>query len=378
MNVTVLALGLYRSSGGPAKSVKAFAAALDAHPVSWVDPIQYAREPLVWERTTVVRGRWMPPLRQLLVPRADDAQAAERLVAASSLVSCHSFWRWHTIWLARVAERHRVPYWFVPHGSLDPFVFSSGRLAKQWFLAEARPFLSNAAAVVCATRREYEKLAPLVPTAQPIVLPWPLDDDDFRLRDPVARLAERRSLGIPEEAFCLLFFGRLDPMKRPLETIDAVAAAGIDDVHLIMMGNEFGVSRTACVERARQLGIERRVHVVGPRYGAEKHACVNAADAFISLSHRENFNYTAAECMAAGLPVILSPGNDLAGDLDGTECGALLDTTGNAPQAIADLCRMSSATRQRLGSNGRRWAEDNLRHSMFHERLREHALRIAR
>lgn len=376
MTATILTLGLYRSSGGPSKSIRAFAAALEASVISWVDPIQYKHEQLVWENSTIVRGQSAPILRHLLVPQRLDVREAERLVASSEIVSCHSFWRWHNVWLASIAKRHRTPYWFVPHGSLDPYVFSSERVAKRLFLATARPFLANAAAVVCATRREYEKLAPFVPAAEPIVLPWPLDDSDFRPRDAERRSDMRRRLGIPEDAFCLLSFGRLAPMKQPLETIDAVAEAGQPDVHLIVMGNEFGVTIDECERRAAQRGLRGRVHVVGAKYGEEKNALIDAADAYISLSHRENFNFTAAECLAAGLPVILSPGNDLAGELDGVECGVMLAAVADAPGAIDRLCRIGMAERERLGENGRRWAESHLRAGVFRESIRVSAAAV--
>jgi glycosyltransferase involved in cell wall biosynthesis len=278
------------------------------------------------------------------MPQPADAREAERLIALSEMVSCHSFWRWHNVWLARVAKRHRLPYWFVPHGGLDPYVFSSGRLAKRMFIEAAKPFFDNA---------------------------------DFHRCDPAARTAVRRGLGIPEEAFCLLSFGRLDPMKRPLETIDAVAEVGLPDVHLIVMGNESGVSIVECEQRADKRGLRGRVHVVGAKYGADKTAHLDAADAYISLSHRENFNFTAAECLAAGLPVILSPGNDLAGELAAVDCGVMLEAVSDAPGGIDRLSRIGMAQRERLGENGRRWAEANLRAAVFRERIRSHAAAVA-
>lgn len=378
MQASLLALGLYRSSGGPSKSVAAFQRALSAKVVSWVDPIQYGHEPLVWEHSTVVRGRRLPILRQLLVPRSDDARAAEAVMRASDFVSCHSFWRWHNMWLAHVAAKYSIPYWFVPHGGLDPYVFRSGQAGKRLFMAAARPFLENAAAVVCATRREYEKVFRYCPRAKPIILPWPLDNADFRRRDTGAGLRLRHTLGIPEHAFCLLYFGRLDPMKQPLETIDAVAEAGVPDIHLIMMGNEYGVTVDQCKERARQRGLGSRTHVIGGRYGAEKEAVIDAADAYISLSHRENFNFTAAESLAAGLPVILSPGNDLAGELAGVDCGVMLRSLEEAPSALSYMHQSGSGHRHQMGCNGRLWAETHLRAELFEQRIREHAATLAK
>jgi glycosyltransferase involved in cell wall biosynthesis len=371
MRATVLSLGLYRGSGGPSKSIKAFADALDARVISWVDSTQYAREQLIWAQSTVVRGSRLPVLRQLLVPaRRDDLAAAERLVAQSEIVSCHSFWRWHVPWLHRVAKRHRVPYWFVPHGILDPYAFESERLFKRAFLSScARGFLEDAAAVVCSATREYEKLRDIVPNAPPAIIHWPLADDDFRERSPTARHECRRALGISEEAFCLLAFGRLDPMKQPLETIDAVAEGGGQTTHLIVMGNEFGVSRAACLQRAADRGLAERVHVVGPQYGEERLPYLDACDAYISLSHRENFNFTAMECLASGIPVILSAGNDIVGDIAEVGCGWMMPVGGRAAHAIEAARTAPRDSLHKMGAAGRAWARRHLTFSRFREQV---------
>lgn len=377
MNTTVLALGLYPSSGGPSKSVRSFANALDARIVSWVDPLQIEREQLIWKDSLLVHGSRLPILRQLLIPQSGDLIAAERLVAESDLVSCHSFWRWHCVWLQQVARKHGVPYWFVPHGILDPYVFTTDRIAKRAFLAMGgMRFLRNASAVVCATRREFEKFAHFVPRIPHAVIPWPLHDSDFRECDETQRAKTRDGLGIPPEATCLLYFGRLHPMKRPLETIEAVARSKAS-VHLVIMGNPFGVTPDDCRRRAQALGITKRVHVVGAVFGHDKHRYLDAADAYISLSHRENFNFTAAECMASGLPVILSPGNDLAGELADVECGWMLSHADQPEAAIEAAAATTSALRRALGNNGRKWCERNLREQVFEARIREFATTIA-
>lgn len=376
MKTALLALGLYPSSGGPSKSVRAFADALDASVISWVDPVHLGRERLIWDESLVVYGSRWPLLRQLLVPETADLAAAERLVAESDLVSCHSFWRWHCIWLQQMARKHGVPYWFVPHGILDPYVFTTDRIAKRMFMAMGgRRFLEDAAAVVCATRREYEKLAKFFPNKPHIVVPWPLHERDFRERSEAARTETREALGIASDSFCLLYFGRLDPMKRPLETIDAVARAR-EPVHLVMVGNEFGVSVAECRRRAQAHGIADRVHVVGPAYGDDRHRFLDACDAYISLSHRENFNFTAAECLASGLPVILSEGNDLAWDLADAACGWML-REGDSPEAAIDsAARTDPRTLRSLGRAGRLWCERHLRHDVFRDRVRAFAATV--
>lgn len=377
VKATILTLGLYRGSGGPSKSIKAFADALNAQVISWVDPVQERSEQLIWSRTTVVHGSRLPGLRRVLFPVRDAGlAAAERLIAESDVVSCHSFWRWHIPWLHRISRKHGVPYWFVPHGILDPYALDSERLFKRAFLSTfARRFLEDAAAVVCSATREYEKLRSIVRDAPPAIIYWPLADEDFREPSATARLECRRSLCIPDDAFCLLLFGRLDPMKRPLETIDAVAEAACDKTHLIVMGNEFGVSGAECQRRAVNRGLAGRVHVVGAKYGADRLPYFDACDAYISLSHRENFNYSAMECVASGIPVILSAGNDIAADISVAGCGWMIPAGGRAADAIEAAKSTPREALAAMGADGRDWARQHLTATKFREHIFQLALR---
>ncbi len=374
MNTTILTLGLYRSSGGPSKSVSSFREALDARVISWVDPVQYDSEQLVWKKSVIVRGRsgWLS--RRLLIPRADDLAAAEELLKQSNLVSCHSFWRWHNIWLRGKARKHSIPFWFVPHGILDPYVFTKDRVTKRLFLAlGGQAFLNDASAVVCATRREYEKLATFLPRVPYAIIPWPLEECDFRTRSEPLRAATRAKLGIPDNAVVLLYIGRLHPMKRPLETIDTVARCRDSRCHLILVGNECGVSVDDCRSRARAAGVEDRVHVVGPAYGADKLAYLDASDVYVSLSHRENFNFTAAESMASELPVVLSAGNDLASELSTVQCGWMVPAALAPETAIDAAIAAGEAQRSEYGRAGKAWASKHLRREVFDARVRAFA-----
>lgn len=379
MKSSILALGLYKGSGGPAKSVRSMARALNAKVISWVDPLQVANENLIWDDTLEVIGSRKLLLRQLLYASVSDTEAAESLFESSNLVSCHSFWRWHNLWLAKMSGKHGIPYWFVPHGGLDPFVFENQKLVKWSFLRlGGRRFIENASCVIFTANAERDKALRVCQPKRSEVIYWPLSDEDFSVeRSLVCRTEVRELLGIPSGARCLLFLGRLHPMKRPLETIEAIATSGTD-VHLILVGNEFGVSIQDCERKADELKVGNRVHVIGAVYGSEKEKYFSAADAYISLSRRENFNFTAAEAMAAGLPLILSPGNDLGGEIADSDCGWILpDESGESANAcIRRLCEIGNERLHEMGDNGRAWASDNLRFDRFRERIKQLALEI--
>jgi glycosyltransferase involved in cell wall biosynthesis len=376
VKIAIVAPACFASTGGPAKSIAAFRRALDARVIAWMDAAAGDREALVVPADAAVRSTTIPGLRTLLYPVAADAQAAAGIVRDSDLVSCHLFWRWYCPWTCAEAGKARVPYWLVPHGGLDPYVFRTNGWAKRMFAATvARPFLASASGVVCSTTREYEKACRHLPSAIPYVLHWPLEPDDFRSREEARRQAARERLGIPEEAFCLVYLGRLHPMKRPLETIEAVARCNRRDVHLLIVGNEYGVSTSDCQAAADRFGIRDRVHVAGAAYGSAKHDFLDAADCFISLSHRENFNFAAAEAIASGLPVILSPGNDLGPELAGVDCGWMLPRVELAAEAISTAAATPRPVMREMGDRGRDWAEQNLQFETFRTRLRACAAR---
>lgn len=380
MKTAILALGLYKTSGGVNKSVRAFQKSIDAQVISWVDPLKIEHDPLIWDESIVVRGSRLPIFRNLLYPAYREVVKAKSIVAQSDLISCHSFWRWHNLWLRRVSKSLRVPYWFVPHGGLDPYVFQDGGQTKELFLRlGGTQFIREAACVVFSTRRERDKAAPWCPARRAEVIYWPLEDRDFAVvRTKPTGWSVRKKYGIPYDHRCLLYFGRLHPMKRPLETIDALAAANCADVHLLLVGNEYGISQSACQEHANIRGVADRVHLAGPVYGAAVTDYLSAADAYISLSWRENFNFTAAESMAAGLPVILSPGNDLTAELEGVTCGWMLkdDRIETAAQAIREAATLSEPALEDLGAKGSQWAREELSFETFQGRVQQLARTI--
>jgi glycosyltransferase involved in cell wall biosynthesis len=148
-------------------------------------------------------------------------------------------------------------------------------------------------------------------------------------------------------------------------------------VHLVLVGSEDGVTFDECRSAAAHDGLHNRVHVVGPAYGDHKRGFLDASDVYLSLSHRENFNYTAAEAMAAGLPVILSAGNDLAAEVADAGCGWMLSESCDPAAAIAEAAAIDDASRVEMGHRARAWATEHLRFEDFATRVRRFVDEIA-
>src|SRR5436309_1177735 len=62
------------------------------------------------------------------------AALAAELVAKADIVHTHAMWEDVQYQAARAARRRGVPYVMTPHGMLDPWNMSSGRLVKRLYL----------------------------------------------------------------------------------------------------------------------------------------------------------------------------------------------------------------------------------------------------
>jgi glycosyltransferase involved in cell wall biosynthesis len=306
------------------------------------------------------------------------ARQADAAVARADLLIVHSLFRGHAPWAQAWARRHGRRYWAVPHGCLDPWSLSHrGLLKRLWLEAYGRSYLADAERVLISSRRSLEKSLPWIPAERSTVVHWPVDLPTLAAKD-AARGRFRQRCGVPEAARQLLFLGRLHAIKRPIETLRAFAAAvqagSHENCHLVMAGMDGDLTQ-ATVQAAVPAGVRDRVHLVGPLMGGAVADAMLASDGFISLSFQENFGYAAAEALAYGLPVILSPGHDLAHEMPARDgrfaCGWLLGNNAEATAvaAIREFVAAPDATLAAAGAVGRAWVGEILSRDQFHDRL---------
>lgn len=360
--------------GGIYRSVCNFSRALDGRILSFDDG--RADRPRGDDERPTVRIACRPRLfnRGCHVVTPGMRAEAEARVAGADLLVVHSLFRGHAPWAARWARDHGRPYWSVVEGVLDPWALRRHALAKRlWLARHGRAFFAGATTIF-ATARERQKAALHLGGGRSEVIHWPVPLPALAGRE-ATRGAFRAAHGIPESARVLLFAGRIHPLKRPVETVDAFVRAERPDVHLVVAGMEEGI--TAAELEARVPAAARgRVHVVGPLAAAGLAAAMQASDGFISLSHRENFGYSFAEALAFGLPTIVSAGHDLAHDLIGAggtfPCGWLLDgdVVGRAVEAIRAWSAAPAADLAAMGAAGRVWVGEELAFERFRDRLR--------
>ena len=133
-----------------------------------------------------------------------------------------------------------------------------------------------------------------------------VDTDRFVPPGEGERAAARAAMGCDAQDRLILCVANLFPFKGHLDLVRAFARLepATREVRLTLVGRDEGVA-VDIARLAHTLGVDQRVHVVGPT--AEVERWYAAADVLAHPSHEEGFSNTILEAMSSGLPVVACP-----------------------------------------------------------------------
>jgi glycosyltransferase involved in cell wall biosynthesis len=197
-----------------------------------------------------------------------------------------------------------IPYYVEPLGMTRPI--DRGFLLKKIWRRLAADYLGHASHWIATSELECEDLrAEGIPSAKVLLRFNGIDRETFKRLPPFG--AFRKSAGIANDERLILFLGRLIPRKGADLLLDALPQIGDDRAKLVIAGPEGESGYVAFLrDRARALGVTKRVLFPGPLYeDSQKEAYVDAT-VFALPSRYENFGNTAAEAIACDTPVIVS------------------------------------------------------------------------
>lgn len=235
----------------------------------------------------------------------------ELATISADLFHIHGLFSHVTMAGAASAVKRRIPYIVRPAGGLNPHSLSAGQSSGKALLFRLweRRLYEKAAAIHVTSHREGAVIRKLFPTARIVLAPHgvvvPSQDEIDRSRWLLARhypWAERRFV---------LFLSRLHQKKNPLRLIQAFHRIAEDDpsLDLVMAGSDAG-ELAACQREAHCLAIDKRVHFPGFLSGDLKTGAFASAALFALPSEDENFGLSVIEALAAGAPVLTTPGVD--------------------------------------------------------------------
>lgn len=173
----------------------------------------------------------------------------------------------------------------------------------------------------------------------------------------IDRSAARRQLGVPDDAFTLLWVGRFDPVKRLDLAIRCVELPAELPCQLVLAGD--GPARGHVEDLVRQSSARERIHLLG--WQTDLAPALSAADVFLFPSRTEGMPNAVLQAMAFGLPIV---GSDIPAlrELCGDGERMLLlagDDAGEYAAALRNL-REDNDLRERLGHRAADWAAAHL------------------
>jgi len=188
-----------------------------------------------------------------------------------------------------------------------------------WLFARVDRFL----AIGSANRRLYRSYA--VPEAKLYAAPYTVDNQRFA-RQAAALRGERaglrRDFGIPDDAFCVLFCGKLIAKKRPQDLVGAAqqlrSSGRLPNVHLLFAGS----GALECELRALcETGAKPLASFAGFLNQSQISRAYAAADCMVLPSDfGETWGLVVNEAMASGLPCLVSDACGCAENLAGPGC----------------------------------------------------------
>jgi len=166
------------------------------------------------------------------------------------------------------------------------------------------------------------------------------------------RAAARARFGARDDDFVVLFAGKLESRKRPLDAVRAVAALGPRAVLAIAGAGDLDCDMLV---EANRLGV--RIAPVGFINQSRMGAIYAAADCLVLPSKTESWGLVVNEAMATGLPAVVSAGVGAAPDVivpgqtgEISQTGDVDDLAGalERVRAAGGRARMAEACRARI------------------------------
>lgn len=272
---------------------------------------------------------------------------ARRLLADVDLLHLHEFRSVENALVIPIAAEMGLPISLSPHGTL---IYETGRsrLKSAWDALISPRLVPHIGQVLALTEQEERDVAQLWARwpQQPLlqVVPNGVHTELFHTLPDADPLRQRFGLG---DERIVLFMGRLHARKGLLALLKAFHQAGLPHTRLLIVGPDEGM-------RAQlEAMADERVVFTGYLGGAERLQAFAAADLFVLPATGEGLSMAVLEAMAAGLPLLLSPGCNLpeaeeagAGRIVPPEAGPLAEGLRNIMLDDAQRVAMGQAARQ--------------------------------
>ncbi|MFO7662554.1 MAG: glycosyltransferase [Chloroflexota bacterium] len=235
------------------------------------------------------------------------SRRAQALLAQMDIVHSH-----HLLMSVEMAHRYaRCPIVYTNHTRYDLYTGAYTPLpqpAADAIMRQLWPEFTDLADIVIAPSESIRQLMLEFGVRCPtVVIENGIELDPFL---QPSRPYNRSDLGLSDEAYLLMYVGRLSSEKNLVVLLQQLAIAReiVPDLHVALLGK--GPQEEELRLLVHQLGLQKNVHFIGVVPYEDVGNWLATADAFVTASTSEVHPLTVIEAMAAGLPTIgvASPG----------------------------------------------------------------------
>lgn len=205
-----------------------------------------------------------------------------------------------------IARFQKVPYIIRPFGLLCEWSLQQKARKKKLYLKLIeKANLNNTQSIHFTSITEQEEASLLNLTSSSFVLPLGIYTPQRILN---AREKLQKYLNIPPDEPIILFLSRLHPKKGLDYLIPALGKLSHYRFTFIVAGSGDSDYETKVKTLVKTHGIEEKTQFTGFVKGETKDLLMQGADIFALTSYSENFGISVLESLAAGVPVIVTPG----------------------------------------------------------------------